>query len=53
MNFKNLKELNLFYNQIDDISVLEKVKFENLENLYLGRNRISDISVLKESILKN
>ena len=40
MNFKELKELDLSYNNISDISVLEKVKFEKLEKLYLGGNKI-------------
>ena len=30
MEFKELKELNLFNNKIYDIKVLEKVKFEQL-----------------------
>ena len=31
INFKELKELELYKNTISDISVLEKVKFEKLE----------------------
>ena len=41
IKIKELKELNLFYNNISDIKVLEKVKFEKLETLYLGANEIS------------
>ena len=38
--FKELKELYLSYNNISDISVLEKVKFEQLEILDLRWNEI-------------
>ena len=38
IEFKELKELYLRYNNISDIKVLEKVKFEKLEKLYLGHN---------------
>ena len=40
MNFKQLKELDLSYNNISDIKVLEKVKFEKLEKLDLSGNEI-------------
>ena len=40
MNFRELKELNLYYNNISDIKVLERVKFEKLEKLYLEKNKI-------------
>ena len=36
----NIIELNLSYNNISDIKVLEKVKFNKLEKLYLGWNKI-------------
>ena len=44
MNFKELKELYLFNNNISDIKVLEKVKFEKLEKLNLSENKISKIN---------
>ena len=43
-NFKNLKSLNLVYNQISDLSPLAKLT--NLTKLYLAYNNISDISAL-------
>jgi len=46
-NFKELKELDLNYNNISDISVLEKAKFENLEILLLNNNELSNINSLK------
>jgi len=42
---KSLVHLNLMYNQITDISQIEK--FTNLTNLWLSFNLISDISSLK------
>ena len=43
-----MKELELFSNNISDISVLEKVRFEKLEKLNLGSNKISNnINILK------
>ena len=42
VNFKELKELDLSYNNISEIKVLEKVKFEKLEKLDLGSNKISN-----------
>ena len=47
MNFKELKELNLYNNDISDIKVLEKVKFEKLEILKLSWNYISNYNILK------
>ena len=41
VNFKELKELYLNYNNISDIKVLENVKFEKLEKLDLSDNKIS------------
>ena len=40
VNFKELKGLGLYNNNISDIKVLEKVKFEKLEELDLLRNEI-------------
>ena len=48
IEFKELKELNLFNNKISDIKVLEKVKFEKLEILDLSWNQISDINILEK-----
>ena len=42
LNFKEIKELNLSYNNISDINVLEKAKFEKLEILNLCLNKISN-----------
>ena len=53
IEFKELKELNLNWNNISDIKVLEKVKFEKLEILWLGGNKISDISILEKVNFKN
>ena len=48
LEFKELKELNLNWNNISDIKVFEKVQFEKLEILNLENNKISD----KNSIIK-
>ena len=48
IEFKELKELNLSFNNISDIKVLEKVKFERLEILNLSDNKISDINILEK-----
>ena len=48
MNFKELKELDLYYNNISDIEILEKVKFEKLEILNLSLNKISYIKILEK-----
>ena len=47
IEFKELKELNLYYNEISDIKVLEVVEYENLLKLDLSQNKISDINVLE------
>ena len=47
IEFKELKELNLYRNNISDIKVLEKVKFEKLETLNFNSNEISDIKILE------
>ena len=46
--FKELKELNLSFNNISDIKVLEKVKFEKLKVLDLSENKISDINIFEK-----
>ena len=53
MNFKGLKELDLRYNSISEIKVLEKVKFGKLEKLALSSNNISNnINILENVIFK-
>ena len=47
INFKEIKELDLSYNEISDIKVLEKVKFEKLEKLNLRYNQIWNINILE------
>ena len=48
IKFKELNKLDLSYNKISDISVLEKVNFKELKELDLMNNEISDISVLEK-----
>ena len=48
IKFNQLNELNLSYNQISDISILEKVNFKELKELNLNNNEISDISILEK-----
>ena len=48
IEFKKLKELNLQYNNISDIKVLENTKYEKLEILDLVNNKISDINILEK-----
>ena len=48
INFNNLEVLDLSYNKISDINILEKVKFKELKKLYLYYNNISDIKVLEK-----
>jgi len=43
IEFKELKELYLYKNNISDIKVLENVKFEKLEILHLSNNKIDKI----------
>ena len=45
--------MNLSYNKISDIKILEKVKFEKLEILYLIANKITDINILEKVNFKN
>ena len=40
IKFKELKELNLNFNEILDINVLEKANFKDLKELYLISNKI-------------
>ena len=47
INYKDIIELNLSWNNISDIKVLEKVKFNKLEILNLGENKISNINILE------
>jgi len=48
IEFKDIKELNLVFNIIEDISCLANFKCEKLEILYLNKNKINDISVLEK-----
>jgi len=49
----NIIELNLSYNNISNIEVLEKVKFNKLEILDIGVNKISNnINILENVIFK-
>ena len=48
IEFKELKELHLGFNNILDIKVLEKVRFNKLEILNLRDNQISDINILEK-----
>ena len=48
IKFKELNKLDLSWNKISDISVLEKVNFKELKELDLSYNEISDISVLEK-----
>ena len=48
IEFKELKELNLSYNEISDINILEKVKFKELNKLNLNGNSITDINILEK-----
>ena len=47
MNFQNLKDLRLNYNNISGINILEKYQYQKLEILHLDNNDISDISVFQ------
>jgi Leucine-rich repeat (LRR) protein len=56
VNFEDLKQLYLGYNNISDIKVFEKANFDKLEILYLNENKIDKkksaetISYLKSKI---
>ena len=43
INFKELKALGLYKNNISDIKVLEKAEFEKLELLDLSENKLNKI----------
>ena len=45
---KSLKKLDLFRNDINDISVLSKVNFTVIYNLDLYDNKIEDINAFKD-----
>ena len=47
IDFKELKELCLCYNEISDIKALEIARFEKLEKLKLDNNEIKDINILE------
>ena len=46
--FKELEVLNLSYNKITDIQILENIQFKKLKELNLSNNDISDINVLEK-----
>ena len=48
VNFRELKELNLSYNKIININILEKVNFKKLKELDLSYNKISDMGIFKK-----
>ena len=43
-----MESLNLYGNNISEISVFENVNFQKLQFLYLRSNEIKEISVLKK-----
>ena len=43
-----MKKLDLHFNKISDINILEKVNFKELEDLDLSWNKISDINILEK-----
>lgn len=47
INFSNLKDLNLSYNQIKDISSIKNLETSNLKYLNFNHNNIEDIGVLE------
>ena len=53
IEFKELKELDLYVNNISDIKVLENVKFEKLEILNLSDNPIKNKSIISKLKIKN
>ena len=52
IEFKELKDLYLGYNNLSDINILEKLKFEKIDNLNLRSNKIQDINVLSKITFK-
>ena len=48
MYFKEIKELDLSWNQINDVGIFEKVKLELIEILNLYENKMNDISSLEK-----
>ena len=52
IKYKDIIVLDLFFNEISDIKVLESVKFDKLEILNLGQNNISNIDILENEIFK-
>ena len=53
MEFEKLEILELDYNKISDISVLDKVNLRNLKLLDLRNNLITDISIIESKIKKD
>ena len=53
VEFNQIKELKLSYNNISNIDALNKNKLKNLEKLDLSHNLISDIKVLENTKLQN
>ena len=52
IEFKELKDLILFRNNISDIKVLENIKFEKLETLDLSDNKIKNKSIISKLKIK-
>ena len=48
ISFKELKKLDLSYNNISILEVLEKTNFTELEILDLSQNKITDINILEK-----
>ena len=53
VEFNQIKELKLSYNNISNIDALNKNKLKKLEKLNLSHNLISDIKVLENAKLQN
>ena len=48
INFKELKELNLWNNKISDLNNFKNISLPNIEILNLGNNEISDINDIEQ-----
>ena len=48
-----MNKIDLSFNKISDIQILEKVNFKELKELYLSNNKISDINILEKVNFKN
>lgn len=54
-NFKKLKVIDLSFNKINNINVLENISKTNnkIEKLYLNGNMIKNVEILKKNIFPN